>query len=153
MDFSFSRDQLLFQDNVRSFLINEVTPERIRELWLSDGTAWRKWCALVEAQGGRAADTERILEIHRAPIVRPFEAERSGILEAMDAEEIGRACVALGAGRARATDHVDFAVGCGAIKKVGSKVTAGEPMLTIHARDEQTLQAALAHVGRAVRIG
>ncbi len=26
MDFSFSRDQLLFQDNVRSFLINEVTP-------------------------------------------------------------------------------------------------------------------------------
>ena len=49
MDFSFSRDQLLFQDNVRSFLINEVTPERIRELWLSDsGRSERLWAQLVE---------------------------------------------------------------------------------------------------------
>jgi alkylation response protein AidB-like acyl-CoA dehydrogenase len=49
MDFSFSRDQLLFQDNVRSFLINEVTPERIRELWLSDsGRSDQLWAQLVE---------------------------------------------------------------------------------------------------------
>ncbi|MNO95915.1 Glutaryl-CoA dehydrogenase [compost metagenome] len=49
MDFSFSRDQLLFQDNVRSFLINEVTPERIREMWLSDtGRCDNLWAQLVE---------------------------------------------------------------------------------------------------------
>lgn len=49
MDFSFSRDQLLFQDNVRSFLINEVTPERIRELWQSDsGRSDQLWAQLVE---------------------------------------------------------------------------------------------------------
>lgn len=49
MDFNFSRDQLLFQDNVRSFLINEVTPERIRELWLSDsGRSDQLWAQLVE---------------------------------------------------------------------------------------------------------
>jgi alkylation response protein AidB-like acyl-CoA dehydrogenase len=49
MDFSFSRDQLLFQDNVRSFLINEVTPERIRELWQSDsGRSEQLWAQLVE---------------------------------------------------------------------------------------------------------
>jgi len=49
MDFSFNSDQLLFQDNVRSFLINEVTPERIRELWQSDsGRCDQLWAQLVE---------------------------------------------------------------------------------------------------------
>ena len=49
MDFSFSRDQLLFQDNVRSFLINEVTPERIRELWLSaSGRSDQLWAQLAD---------------------------------------------------------------------------------------------------------
>lgn len=33
MDFTFTEDQLLFQDSVRDFLVNEVTPEKIRGLW------------------------------------------------------------------------------------------------------------------------
>ncbi|GAB3281404.1 acyl-CoA dehydrogenase family protein [Parahaliea aestuarii] len=36
MDFTFSEDQLLFRDSVRDFLVNEVTPERIRGIWESD---------------------------------------------------------------------------------------------------------------------
>ncbi|MBN7795154.1 acyl-CoA dehydrogenase family protein [Parahaliea mediterranea] len=36
MDFTFSEDQLLFRDSVRDFLVNEVTPERIRGTWESD---------------------------------------------------------------------------------------------------------------------
>ncbi|RJG10859.1 acyl-CoA dehydrogenase [Pseudomonas cavernicola] len=49
MDFSFSQDQLLFQANVRSFLTNEVTPERIRELWQTDsGRSDELWAQLVE---------------------------------------------------------------------------------------------------------
>ncbi len=49
MDFSFSQDQLLFQANVRSFLTNEVTPERIRELWQTDsGRSDELWAQLAE---------------------------------------------------------------------------------------------------------
>ncbi len=33
MDFTFSEDQLLFQQSVREFLVNEVTTESIRALW------------------------------------------------------------------------------------------------------------------------
>lgn len=44
MDFTFSEDQLLFQDSVRDFLVNEVTPERVRSSWESesgrDGALW-----------------------------------------------------------------------------------------------------------------
>ncbi|MFB0950001.1 MAG: acyl-CoA dehydrogenase family protein, partial [Halioglobus sp.] len=36
MDFTFSEDQLLFQESVRDFLVNEVTAERIRASWESD---------------------------------------------------------------------------------------------------------------------
>lgn len=61
MDFSFSSDQLLFQDNIRSFLLNEVTPERLRELWLVDGGRCDAlWAQLVEL--GLSAMT--VPEIH-----------------------------------------------------------------------------------------
>jgi pyrimidine-nucleoside phosphorylase len=120
--------------------------------WLSDGTAWRKWCALVEAQGGVAADTERILDIHHAPIRHVVEAEREGHLVRMDAEQIGRACVALGAGRTKAADPVDFAVGCADIVKAGTAIQKGQRLLTVHARDRATLEAALVHVREAIAI-
>ncbi|HUH38168.1 MAG TPA: acyl-CoA dehydrogenase family protein [Spongiibacteraceae bacterium] len=36
MDFTFTEDQLLFQESARDFLVNEVTPEKIRALWDTD---------------------------------------------------------------------------------------------------------------------
>jgi alkylation response protein AidB-like acyl-CoA dehydrogenase len=49
MDFTFSDDQLLFQDNVRAFLTNEVTPERIRDLWQTEsGRCDKLWAELAE---------------------------------------------------------------------------------------------------------
>jgi thymidine phosphorylase len=61
----------------------------------------------------------------------------------MDAGHIGRACVTLGAGRAKATDQIDFAVGCDHIRKVGERIESGAPFLRIHARDEASLATAL----------
>ena len=120
--------------------------------WLADGTAWRKWVQLVEAQGGRAADTERILEIHAAAIRYVVAAPRDGTLARMDAGLIGRACIALGAGRSKASDAIDFAVGVSGIAKVGASVSTGDPFLTIHARDESALAAARAFVDKAIGI-
>jgi len=120
--------------------------------WLDDGTAWKKWTQLVEAQGGRAADTERILAIHEAPIRHPLPSPRAGRLVKMDAGVIGRACIALGAGRSKATDPIDFAVGVSGVAKVGAMVSAGQPLLTLHARDAQTLGQACAFAERAIAI-
>ena len=120
--------------------------------WLQDGTAWKKFVALVEAQGGDATALERIGEIHRAPVVHEFCAAQSGCLTRMDAGGIGRACVALGAGRAKASDSIDFAVGVSAIQSVGATVQRGEPLLRIHARSEACLQAVLPLLDAAVGI-
>ncbi len=120
--------------------------------WLDDGTAWRKWVELVEAQGGRAADTERILQIHAAPIGHRVPAPRDGTLTRMDAGLIGRACIALGAGRSKSSDAIDFAVGISGIVKTGTRVKAGDPLLTIHARDESTLAQAILCAEQAIGI-
>jgi alkylation response protein AidB-like acyl-CoA dehydrogenase len=49
MDFTFTEDQLLFQESVRDFLVNEVTPARIRQSWDSDsGRDVALWNQLTE---------------------------------------------------------------------------------------------------------
>jgi alkylation response protein AidB-like acyl-CoA dehydrogenase len=49
MDFTFSEDQLLFQESVRDFLINEITPERIRASWETEtGRSDELWRQLTE---------------------------------------------------------------------------------------------------------
>ena len=49
MDFTFTEDQLLFQDSVRDFLITEVTPQRIRASWDSEnGRDPALWQQLTE---------------------------------------------------------------------------------------------------------
>ena len=111
--------------------------------WLLDGSAWRKFVQLVEAQGGVAASLEQLGAFYGAPIVQPFVASESGIVSSMDAEAIGRASVILGAGRRKADDAVDFAVGFSHLKKVGERVEAGEALMTVHAREAESLSAAL----------
>ena len=109
--------------------------------WLREGRAWKKFVALVEAQEGDASALERMTEIHSAPVIRPLRARKAGMIRTMNAEAIGRAALLLGAGRARAADAIDFAVGFSQIKKVTESVAAQEPLLFIHARRERDLAA------------
>jgi len=49
MDFTFTEDQLLFQEEIKKFLVNEITPEKIRELWKTDsGRSAELWAQLAE---------------------------------------------------------------------------------------------------------
>lgn len=49
MDFTFTEDQLLFREEIKKFLINEITPEKIRELWKTDsGRSSELWTQLAE---------------------------------------------------------------------------------------------------------
>jgi pyrimidine-nucleoside phosphorylase len=113
------------------------------ELALDDGSALERLARMVEAQGGDPRVTDDPWAVlPRAPVVRPLEAERSGFLAAVEAEEIGRAAVDLGAGRRRKGDPVDPAVGMVFDPKVGDRMEGGQPIGTIHARDEEAARAA-----------
>ncbi len=120
--------------------------------WLTDGSAWEKFVAMVEAQEGDASVLEEITAHHSAPLRQPLPAPRGGSIVRMDAEAIGRAALLLGAGRAKADGAIDFAVGFSQIKKVGAEVAPNDPVLYIHARQEADLAAALDLVEKAVTI-
>src|SRR5256885_860336 len=108
--------------------------------WLKDGTAWKKFISMVYAQDGDASTLEKLGEVHRAPIIQPVGAKSAGKVRKMDAETIGRVSLLLGGGRKSSDDAIDFAVGISGIRKIGERVEKDEPLLTIHARNEQTLQ-------------
>jgi pyrimidine-nucleoside phosphorylase len=129
------------------------TPRGQLEKRLKDGSAWKKFISLVYAQDGDATQVENVLETHDAPIIQPFLAKSAGKVKKMDAELIGRASVALGAGRKRATDAIDFAVGFSQIKKVGEKIEANEPLFVIHARNERSIVNITPLIEKAVEIG
>ena len=109
---------------------------------LSDGSAWEKFVAMVEAQGGDATALEKIREVHSAPVITDLPAISRGTLTRLDALEIGRLCVELGAGRAKAGDAVDFSVGVECLKKGGDAVEHGETVVRVHSR--QRIDSAIA---------
>jgi pyrimidine-nucleoside phosphorylase len=101
---------------------------------LQDGSAWGKFIAMVEAQGGDASALSKMGEIHRAPTIIEVAAPFDGTLTRLDALEIGRLSTELGAGRGKTDDKIDFAVGVECLRKQGEKVSAGDPILRIHSR-------------------
>ena len=74
---------------------------------------------------------------------QPIPAPVSGFISGVDAGLIGKACVALGAGRTRVTDAVDPAAGITGIKKIGEPVEAGAPLAILHAASQTLLDRAL----------
>ena len=117
---------------------------------IDDGTALERFRAMVQAQGGDprvADDPEAVLP--RAPVIEPIESDRAGTLAAVDAEALGRASAALGAGRLRKGDPIDPAVGIVCTPKIGDRLEAGERIGTVHARTHEAAREAAAAVLRA----
>ena len=102
---------------------------------ITSGEALRRLCAMVKAQGGDASyilDPSLFLP---AKVQHTVCAPKSGYLCAMNAEEIGLACVQLGAGRRTKEDAVDACAGIVLQKKTGSFVEQGEPLAVLHCTD------------------
>ncbi|RYD19821.1 MAG: thymidine phosphorylase [Verrucomicrobiaceae bacterium] len=122
------------------------------EALLDDGSARKKFDALVKAQGGKLADLKKLAKIHEAPVIREVIASAGGVVAKMDAGMVGQAALQLGAGRSKASDGVDFAVGFDRIVKVGETLHAGQPVCRIHARTAVDFDMAEAILEKAVKI-
>ncbi len=94
---------------------------------LSDGRAMDVWRAMIRAQDGdpdaplpHAHESDQVL------------AESDGVLTTLDAYAVGVAAWRLGAGRARKEDRVQAGAGVQLHVRPGQRVTAGQPLLTLH---------------------
>jgi pyrimidine-nucleoside phosphorylase len=120
---------------------------------IASGAGLERFRQIIEAQAG---DPRVVDDYSRLPHVAQRHlvcASRGGYLTRLDAELVGRASVALGAGRDRVEDPVDFAVGIVIKAKPGDEVRAGDAVLELHYRDRARLDAAVALAVRAVTIG
>jgi pyrimidine-nucleoside phosphorylase len=83
---------------------------------------------------------------------RAVKAPRDGYLTSMKAALVGRACKALGAGRQRIEDRIDYGAGVLAVKKPGEKVSAGDTILELLYNDDRGLNEAVQLANAAVSL-
>ncbi|HWN61726.1 MAG TPA: thymidine phosphorylase [Streptosporangiaceae bacterium] len=115
---------------------------------IADGRALTAYQDMVRAQGG---DPDAPLP--QAPYVRKaLPAPADGWLTRLDALKVGTAAWRLGAGRARKEDPVSAAAGVICLAKPGDRVQKGQPLLELHADDENRFGPALAALGTAIQI-
>jgi len=100
---------------------------------LASGAAWAKFRQMVAAQGGDLAFIDAPERLPTAPVTHDLPAPRAGYVVAIDGMALGLSVNELGGGRARKEDQIDPAVGLVLRAKVGDRVEAGAPLLTIHA--------------------
>lgn len=120
---------------------------------LAGGAGLAKFAEMVRAQGGDPRVIDEPDRLPSAPLTLEAAAMSAGIVESIDAEQIGLAAMKLGAGRMTHDDVIDPGVGVVLKKKVGDHVRAGEPVAEIFAADPQRAEAAVAGVQAAYAIG
>jgi pyrimidine-nucleoside phosphorylase len=119
--------------------------KQLSEQIISSGKAFERFRHMVELQGGDISTIEDPTRLPSADLHVQVPARRAGYVTSMECEHVGTACVILGGGRERKEDSIDPAVGIVVHKKIGDKVSAGEPLCSIHCHSD-------AQAGRAKQL-
>ncbi len=107
---------------------------------IEDGSALEKLKEFINESGGNGElindytllpESEERLEVY---------SETSGYISKIKAEEIGKAAMIIGAGRATKEDEIDHAVGIRILKKVGDEVEKGEKLAEIYYNSNKNLE-------------
>jgi thymidine phosphorylase len=114
-------------------------PESAVQHILSSGAAYEKFGEFVRAQGG---DDDALEDLPVSNDVREVVAPRGGYVARFGALGIGRAALALGAGRQKKGDEVDPGAGVEVLVKVGDGIEEGELVARLYGgRNTETAEA------------
>lgn len=124
------------------------------EATFSSGAAAERFARMVAAQGGpNDFLTQWRHCLPEASVIREIQADRAGILRAIDTRALGNVVVNLGGGRKLETDRVDPSVGLSAIARIGDVIERGQGLAMVHAATEEAAARACAAVLHAFDIG
>src|SRR5579883_2995116 len=141
----------------RMIYLGKISPtlDEARELAqqkLLDGSGYKKFKEVIEAQGGNPQVLDRFELLPNATGVREIASPRAGYVSAIAAEGIGMASSMIGAGRNTKEDAIDPAVGVILEVKVGQKVDAGAVLCRVYYTGEEHVEEASQQVEDAFRI-
>jgi pyrimidine-nucleoside phosphorylase len=117
----------------------EQAKKRLYEA-LNNGQAYQKWVELVKAQGGDISVLEHPEKLLSSKTV-PVFAEKEGYIMDINALDIGKAAMRLGAGREKKEDNVLFEVGLDLHQKIGSYVKKGDVLATLYVENRGVEEA------------
>ncbi len=115
---------------------------------LDDGSAYATYRLMIEAQGGDP-DAKMAEGACKDVVLAP----QDGIIQSLDALDVGIAAWRLGAGRARKEDPVSAGAGVLCLARVGEFVEAGQPVFELFADDDEHLARGRDAITRALVLG
>ncbi|MGF1469557.1 MAG: thymidine phosphorylase [Sandaracinaceae bacterium] len=123
------------------------------EAAIEDRTGLEVLRRVITAQGGDPRVVDEPDRLPAAPTRLRVRSPATGVVQGIDALALGRLAMALGAGRQRAEDVVDPAVGVVLAAGVGDRVEAGQELATLHVRAKKGGRALRDRAAAAFRIG
>ena len=116
---------------------------------LKDGSALQKFKDMIEAQGGDTSVIDDPEKFPTAKHVRKLPAPKRGYVHTINAGLIAEGVAKLAI---KKNGKYDSSVGVSDIKKVGTQVKQGEPLMMIHYNDEAKMEEALEYLKTAYRL-
>ena len=116
---------------------------------LEDGSALEKLKDIVAAQGGDTKVIDDPEKLPKAKHAKKMPAPKRGYVHTIDAGQLARGVQILAYGGG---DKFDPAVGVAELKKVGTQMKQGEPLMMIHYNDEKRLKEAMDYFKAAYRL-
>lgn len=113
-----------------------TTNMKVLQNKINNGEGLAKFKEFVSRQWGESRVVDDSSLLMKAKYKIPVNSIVNGYVAEIEAKNIGQAVVNLGGGRMKKEDEIDYAVGIEVLKKIGDKVSNGEPLLYIYANDE-----------------
>lgn len=176
--FLLSDEETLFSDELRDLreVVYEIAAQMIKMSGVCDDMeknraditkaivthkAYDKFIELVKAQGGHIYNVYMdwvgmsldmpVLD-DKVTYLKEIHAQSDGYVVSIDSKKIGEALVALGGGRNKKEDKIDYSVGFEFAKKVGDKVKEGDTILTVLYNDKNKFNDAFEYIADAIYI-
>lgn len=124
--------------------------EKIEQV-LRSGLAAEVFDRMIAALGGPTNFIEKPWDsMTKANVIIGVKAAQHGYIATMDTRAVGMSVVGLGGGRTAPTQKVDHTVGFDRILPLGVQVNRGEVIARVHAKDEDSANAAVAQFNSAL---
>lgn len=178
ISFLLSDEDSLFSDDIRDLreVVFEIAAQMIKMSGVCEDLdknrrdikeaiishrAYNKFIELIKAQGGHicnvymdwiGANMDMPVLDDKVRYLKEIHAQSSGYIVSIDSRKIGEALVALGGGRDRKEDKIDYSVGFEFAKKVGDRVEEGDTILTVLYNDKEKFNVAYEYIEDAILV-
>ena len=120
---------------------------------LTSGRGLKKFKELIAAQGGDPRVCDDVTLLPQPAVIRKVNVGQAGYVQSMDTMALGLAAQAMGAGRVKKSDALDYSVGFILSVRIGDAVREDTPLCTLYARSESDADQAEQAIRKAIVLG